>query len=306
MTSQDQHNPGKRQRIASRRRRQCVAVRFAFGMSRASTRELAVRRHRVLACDLRRTPRESRDAAPRLRLGSPVRPSHKEWVPIIHFNFARSIARAKNPRLSVPPDQPISFSFVAASLRPEMLRVIAEAYLRTGSWNAAKTDVLASNALQSRSRASAIRMERELRQRLVRLTPDEIDLAANGNAEERTAVAWLAALKCSSYIFAFATDVLRGKISSLDPILRGSDYEAFFENQSAIHPEILDLTPASRTKVRTIVLTMVREAGIGERHGRDLRIQRPLVPPSVRSAISQDSPHWLAGFLVSDTEIPVI
>jgi hypothetical protein len=205
----------------------------------------------------------------------------------------------------VPSNLSISFSFIAASLRPELLRVIAEAYLRTGSWDSAKIEVLASNALQTRSRGSAIRMERELRQRLMRLTPDEIVLAANGNADERTAIGWLAALKSSSYIFAFASEVLRGKICSQDPILRGSDYEAFFENQSAIHPEILDLTPATRTKVRTMVLTMVRETGIGARHGRELRIQRPLVPDSVWTAILRDSPNWLAGFLVSNAEIPV-
>jgi len=223
----------------------------------------------------------------------------------LYFNFAWSIARAKNAGLIVPSDQSVSFSFIATSLRPELARVIAEAYLRTGSWESAKTGVLASNALQTRCRGSAIRMERELRQRLMRLTPAGIALAANGNVDERTAIAWLAALKSSSYILAFASEVLRGKISSLDPVLRGSDYEAFFGNQSAIHPEILDLTPASRTKVRTMVLTMVREAGIGERQGRELRIQRPVLPQSVYAAICDDSSSWLAGFLVPDGEILV-
>lgn len=201
------------------------------------------------------------------------------------------------------PSNPVSLSFTAASLRPELIRVIAEAYLQTGSWEAAKVQVLASNALQARSPSSARRMERELRRRLMRLTPAETQLAAHGIVEERTAVAWLAALKASTYIHAFASEVLRGKLSSLDPVLRASDYEAFFENQSAIHPEILSLTASSRIKVRNVLLTMLREAGIGLRAGRELRIQRPIVPPSVRAAILADSPHWLAGFLVSDAEI---
>jgi hypothetical protein len=72
-------------------------------------------------------------------------------------------------------------------------------------------------------------MERELRQRLMRLTSAEIHLAAYGIVEERTAIAWLAALKASSYIHAFASEVLRGKLSSLDPVLRASDYEAFWK-----------------------------------------------------------------------------
>lgn len=205
----------------------------------------------------------------------------------------------------MPPEHPVSFSFTAASLRPELVRVIAEAYLQTGSWESAKEQVLSKNALQARSPSGAKRLERELRPRIMRLTPAEIELAAHGIVEERTAIAWLAALKASTFIHAFASEVLRGKLSSLDPVLRASDYEAFFENQSAVHPEILALTATSRTKVRNVLLTMLREAGIGQRSGRELRIHRPFVPPTVRAAILADSPHWFAGFLVSDSEISV-
>lgn len=197
----------------------------------------------------------------------------------------------------------ISLSFTAASLRPELIRVIAEAYVATGSWTAAKARVLGTNSLQARSPSSAKRMECELRQRLMRLTPTQIDLAAHGIVEERTAIAWLAALKASSFIHAFASELLRGKLVSLDPVVRASDYETFFENQSAIHPEILGLTSSSRTKIRSVLLTMLREAGIGQREGRELRIHRPIVPVSVRAAIVADSPLWLAGFLVPDSEI---
>ncbi len=138
----------------------------------------------------------------------------------------------------------------------------------------------------------------------MRLTPKEIDLSAHGILEERTAIAWLAALKSSTYIFAFASEVLRGKLSSLDPVLRASDYESFFENQSAIHPGLHSLTVSSRSKVRSTLFTIVCEAGLGRRAGRELRIQRPILPPKVQLAILADSPRWLAGFLVPDSEIP--
>lgn len=204
----------------------------------------------------------------------------------------------------VPPKQSVSFSFTAASLRPEIIRVIAAAYLHTGSWEGAKQRVLATNALQARSFSSAQRMERELRQRLMRLTPAQIRLAAEGMVEERIAIAWLAALKSSSFIHAFASEVLRGKLSALDPVLRASDYEAFVENQSAIHPEVLALTTASRAKVRSVLHAMLREVGIGLRMGRELRILRPIVPPAVYTVLIADSPQWLTGFLVPDSEIP--
>lgn len=206
--------------------------------------------------------------------------------------------------LIVPLESPISFSFTAASLRPELVRLVAGAFLANGTWEAAKNQVLKANSLQARSPRSAKRLEGELRIRLRRLTPAQIHLAAAGNAEERVAIAWLAALKASSFIHGFASEVLRGKLSSLDPILRASDYETFFEDQGAIHPGIHSLTPSSRAKVRTVLLTMLREAGIAHRDGRNLRIQRPVISPAVLGAIVDDSPKWLAGFLVPDTEIP--
>jgi hypothetical protein len=199
---------------------------------------------------------------------------------------------------------PYSLSFTAASLRPELVRVVAQAYEETRDWKAAKTQVLAANSLQARSPASARRMERELRQRLMHLSPEQMSLAAQGMSDERTAIAWLAAMKASGFIFAFAADQLRGKLALLDPVLRASDYEAFLINQSAAHPEVALLTQTSRAKIRSVLFSMVCDAGMATRQGSELRIQRPWVPPAVHAAILADSPRWLAGFLVPDGEIP--
>jgi hypothetical protein len=65
-------------------------------------------------------------------------------------------------------------SFTAASLRPELARIVAEYYLELGNWDLSKERILSSNALQCRSASSAIRLERELRQRLETLTVDQI------------------------------------------------------------------------------------------------------------------------------------
>lgn len=54
-------------------------------------------------------------------------------------------------------------SFTAASLRPELARIVAQTYLDCGDWNQAKTMVRENNLLQARSQASANRMEQELR-----------------------------------------------------------------------------------------------------------------------------------------------
>ena len=198
---------------------------------------------------------------------------------------------------------PYSFGFMAASLRPDLARIVAESYLITGDWQAAKARVLSSNALQTRNARTAIRMERELRQRLGTLTQTQLKLLAEATAEDRDAIAWLAAIKHNPFIFSFAADVLRDKLAAHDPILRRSDYETYVGHEAAAHPELAQLATSSQGKVRQILLLMLVEAGV-LMAGPDLgTIQRPVLSPPVTSAITSDSPRWLAAFLVPDAEI---
>lgn len=196
-----------------------------------------------------------------------------------------------------------NLSFTAASLRPEMARTVAECYLEVGDWDLAKERILSSNALQCRTASSAERQERELRQRLQRLTAEQMWLLVRSTAEDRAAMAWLAALKNISFAFDFASEVLREKLAVHDPVLRLSDYETYVEHKSAAHPELTQLATISKSKIRQVLLRMLREAGLLGAGGTLGTIQRPVLSPGVTRAVVADSPHWLAGFLVPDTEI---
>jgi hypothetical protein len=202
-------------------------------------------------------------------------------------------------------DDPTSYnlSFTAASLRPELARIVAECYLAEGDWDLVKNRILITNALQSRSVSSAVRVERELRQRLATLTHDQIVLLAKATAEDRAAMAWLATFKHNAFVFDFAAELLRDKLAAHDPILRHSDYETFIDNRSASHPELARLTNSSRNKIRQVLLRMLAEAGLlGPGAGLGT-IQRPVLSPAVLSVVISESPRLLAGFLVPDTEI---
>jgi hypothetical protein len=199
--------------------------------------------------------------------------------------------------------KPYSLSFTAASLRPELARVIAEAFVAARDWRAAKQYVLAANALQARTPSSGIRLERELRQRLMTLTPDQIQLLSTGSADERVALSWLAMLKYNAFIFEFAAETLRDKLAARDSTLRPSDYETFVSAKTAAHAELYELTENSKTKVRTVLLRMLTEAGIlvgGDSLGT---VQRSVPSPAVLRAIRNDDSSLLAGFLYPDAEI---
>jgi hypothetical protein len=196
-----------------------------------------------------------------------------------------------------------NLSFTAASLRTELARIVAECYLALDDWKLAKDRVLSSNALQCRASSSAVRQEREIRLRLRCLTRDQITLLATATADDRAAMAWLAALKHIEFAFDFAAEVLREKLATHDPVLRRSDYESYFDMKSVSHRELTMLSPVSKSKVRQVLLRMLKEADL-LRSGPELgNINRPVLSPIVLRAINADSSDWLAGFLVPDSEI---
>lgn len=196
-----------------------------------------------------------------------------------------------------------SMSFTAASVRPQLARIVAEIYIQTGNWDETKRRTLSDNLLQARSKATAIRFERELRNRLQMLSPSQINILAASSFDSCTAIAWLSVLKHSAFVFDFAADALRAKLEDGDPILRPSDYESFVAGQTSSHPELAQLSVSTSEKIRRVIKTMLREAGILHEEAKVPRLSRPVIPPDALAAILADDRKWLAGFMVPEAEI---
>jgi hypothetical protein len=215
---------------------------------------------------------------------------------------ARSCQLIALPR-QAPQASRYCLSFTAAGLRPDLAAVIAGIHLEgEGDWSRTKSTVLERNALQARSASSGKRLESELRQRLQCLTAPQLQLLARGTSDERSAMAWLAVLKRIQIAADLTREVLLGKLSSLDPVLRRSDMAAFYEDRERDHPELAALAPSSQQKVRSALLQMVRDAGLlsgkAGKGGTLGTVQRPLLSPQVQELVSSDDPALLAGFLL--------
>lgn len=171
-----------------------------------------------------------------------------------------------------------------------------------GDWARTKAVVLERNALQARSASSGKRLESELRQRLQGLTNPQLQLLARGTTEERSAMAWLAVLKRIQIAADLTREVVLGKLSSLDPVLRRSDMAAFYEDCERDHPELSALAPSSQQKVRSALLQMLRDAGLlagkAGKGGTLGTVQRPFLSPGVQEVVAGDDPALLAGFLL--------
>lgn len=199
--------------------------------------------------------------------------------------------------------EPYRFGFTAVSLRPELLLIMAEAFLKLGSWDATKADVLETNALQCRTVSSSRRMERELRPRLQMLSGPQLELLVTSGGDTRTCLAWLAAVRHSRFLFEFASELLRSKHEDHDTVLRESDYRRFIETKVASHPELSRLSPMTSGKVRRVLFAMLREVGIlkpGEAIGS---LYRPVVPQELVDTLRGAGAVDLAAFLVPDDEI---
>lgn len=205
---------------------------------------------------------------------------------------------------SPPLTKPLyGFGFTAASLRPELLLIMAERFLKNGSWVDTKEEVLAENALQCRSASSTHRLERELRPRLQTLTPSQLQLLVSSGVDTRISVAWLAAVRHAAFLYDFAADALRSKLELHDYVLRESDYRRFIDEKSSSHPELARLSATTAGKVRRVLFAMLREAGILQKGSEIGLLQRPVIPRDVELSIREDDPAWLAAFLVPQTEI---
>ncbi|MCX5967517.1 MAG: DUF1819 family protein [Cyanobacteria bacterium] len=204
---------------------------------------------------------------------------------------------------SAPKAPRYCLSFTSAGLRPELAAVIAGIHQEEqGDWGRTKAVVLERNALQARSASSGKRLELELRQRLQCLTTSQLQLLARGTSDERNAMAWLAVLKRIEIAADLTREVLMGKLSSLDPVLRRSDMAAFYEDCERDHPELTALAPSSQQKVRSALLQMLRDAGLlsgkAGKGGTLGTVQRPLLSPQVQELVASDDPALLAGFLL--------
>ena len=178
---------------------------------------------------------------------------------------------------------------------------MARIHAETGNWEETRALVLERNALQTRSVASAQRLETELRQRLQLLNDQQLKLLAEGSRDDRMAMSWLAVLRRIHLFVELTRDLLLDKLEGSDPVLRRSDMTGFYEASEQLHPELQALSVSSQKKVRSTVLSMLREAGLMEgkanRSGQLGTVQRPSLSPQALALIGDD-PNLQAGFLI--------
>jgi len=160
--------------------------------------------------------------------------------------------------------QPLRYklSLTGASLSISQSVIIAEVYLRCKDWKQTKQIINENNLLQSRTKSRSVRTERELIQRLERLSDAQLELLVDGNLNEQKYLLWLAVCKTYEFIKEFATEILHEKFMSRSMKITDLDYDSFFNRKADWNDDLAQIATSTRKKIRQVTFLMMREAGL--------------------------------------------
>lgn len=200
------------------------------------------------------------------------------------------------------PSPPYTFSFVTGALFvPETLAVASKLQLNR-DWKAVISAVRAENLLRQRTLASTARLLREIRYRLEKFSPAELDFLVAADARDQRLLLFIAACRRYRFIREFTTEVLWPKVQGAEPQVYPGDLIRFLEDRGDAAPEVKKLTDNSRSKVRQVILRILSEAGLID--STDSRkLQRPMPSRSLAKLIAEIDVKQLRWLLLSDEEI---
>ena len=190
-------------------------------------------------------------------------------------------------------------SFGIGGLHLAGAQVAARLYRELGDWAAVRSALDADNLLQSRTRASASRLGRELVQRLEELTDAEIELLADATTDERAHLMWVAACRRYYLVAEFAEEVLRERFLVMATDVTPEHFEAFVRGKSLWHPELMELEASTLRTLRTTLFLMMREADFVTAEGY---IVPAVLSARVREVLAQREPSEVRFFATREVE----
>ena len=155
-----------------------------------------------------------------------------------------------------------SMSFTTGGLFLRESVELAALYLALGDWNAVNDATIANNILQTRTLSTLKRVSREVFSRLKTLNTEELGFLVEANHQEQSYLLWLAICRRYEFIADFAVEVIRERYISLKADLSNEEFDSFFYRKSEWHPELDQIQPATRTKLRQVLFKILREADL--------------------------------------------
>lgn len=150
--------------------------------------------------------------------------------------------------------------------RPDTL-VTANTYLEKLNWDETRRYVVSENLYQLNAESSRKRVAGEIVKRLRTLTDDEVRFLVESYGDDQSAMLWVSVCRTYQFVYDLSGALLHDRYDSGVPTYTEGAYEAFFEQESQVHPELEKLTTGSRKKMRNQIWRMILECNLASEDG---------------------------------------
>ncbi len=200
---------------------------------------------------------------------------------------------------------PYRLSFTFGGLLIPETRVIADAFVRLGEWDAVRDEVVFKNILRKTRQESARRYVREIRERVKGAHEWEVPMIAGreGGPDEVRLVILAVTTRYYRLVSEFLVEVVRHKVLGGDFRMLRYEFQSFWDRKAQGAREMLDITENSRRKLEQVTFRMIGEAGYLP-SGREGSIVPPTVPYGLSTRYAEEGDRdSLLAFLLPDREI---
>jgi hypothetical protein len=160
-----------------------------------------------------------------------------------------------------------NLSITGATIRRPDTVETARLYLELGDWKEVRRRVVEDNVYQLNSEASLKRFVADIIKRLRTLTDDELRFLVSSHSDDQSAMLWVSVCRTYPFVSRLSATVLRDGYEQGIPTYTEGAFEAYFEQEAEMHPELLGLSLRSHKKVRTQIFRMMVECGLIQKDG---------------------------------------
>ena len=158
-------------------------------------------------------------------------------------------------------------------------------YNEVGDWDEVRRTIVEENLFQLNAVSSRKRVAAEVVKRLRTLTDGELAFLEGSYGDDRLAMLWVAVCRTYRFVRDLSEQVIAARYDRTIPDFTAETYDAFFEEQAEIHPELERLSDESKKKMRNQVFLMLTECRLLSDDGRIT----PLRPtPMFKSALGDE------------------
>ena len=168
--------------------------------------------------------------------------------------------------ISVPEKYGLSMSGSKIRMQESMLAV--EMYNEICDWDEVRRRIVDENLFQLNAVSSRKRVTSEVVKRLRTLTDGELEFLQGSYGDDRCAMLWVAVCRTYQFVRDLSEQMIAGRYNRTVPDFTMEAYDAFFEEQAEIHPELNALSDEGKKKMRNQVFLMLAECRLLSEDGR--------------------------------------